>query len=122
EPYVLAADIYAEPPHVRRGGWTWYTGAAGWFYRAGLEWVLGLRVHGDQLLFNPCIPRHWRSYSMVYRHGHSVYDISVENPDAVTQGILALELDGVEQLNTNGISLSDDGQLHKIRLLLGARP
>jgi cyclic beta-1,2-glucan glucanotransferase len=121
EPYVLAADIYAEPPHVRRGGWTWYTGAAGWFYRAGLEWVLGLQVRGDQLLFNPCIPRDWRSYSMVYRHGNSQYDISVENPDAVTQGIVALELDGVEQLNTHSISLSDDAQLHKIRLLIGAR-
>ena len=121
EPYVLAADIYAEPPHVRRGGWTWYTGAAGWFYRAGLEWVLGLQVRGDQLLFNPCIPTVWRGYGMVYRHGNSVYDISIENPDAVTQGIVSLELDGVKQLNSNRLTLSDDGRMHTIRLLLGAR-
>jgi len=56
EPYVLAADIYSEPPHVRRGGWTWYTGAAGWYYRAGLEWVLGLQVRADQCFLIPAFP------------------------------------------------------------------
>ncbi|MCI0536541.1 MAG: hypothetical protein L0Z50_15080 [Verrucomicrobiales bacterium] len=63
EPYVMPGDTYAVPPHTRRGGWTWYTGAAGWFYRAGLEWMLGLRVYGDTLRFDPCILRAWTSYT-----------------------------------------------------------
>lgn len=119
EPYVLAADIYAEPPHVRRGGWTWYTGAAGWFYRAGMEWILGLQVRADRLIFNPCIPRSWRSYSIFYQHKNSRYEITVENPNGVTHGIATLELDGERQLNGPGITLQDDGQLHQVRVLLG---
>jgi cyclic beta-1,2-glucan synthetase len=119
EPYELAADIYSEAPHARRGGWTWYTGASGWFYRAGLESILGLQVRGDRLLFEPCIPRAWQSYSMVYRHGASVYQISIDNPNGATQGIYSLELDGVAQTLGGGIKLADDGQTHKLKLVLG---
>jgi cyclic beta-1,2-glucan synthetase len=119
EPYVLSADIYAEPPHVRRGGWTWYTGAAGWFYRAGLEWILGLRIRGGELLIDPCIPKAWRGYSMVYRHGNTPYEITVENPDGVARGVSVLELDGKRQANGNGIALQDDGQRHQVRVVLG---
>ncbi|WP_446811330.1 GH36-type glycosyl hydrolase domain-containing protein [Methylomonas sp. 2BW1-5-20] len=119
EPYVLAADIYSEAPHARRGGWTWYTGASGWFYRAGLESILGLQVRGDRLMFEPCIPRAWQSYSMVYRHGASVYQISIDNPNGATRGIYSLELDGVAQTLGNGIKLADDGQPHKLKLVLG---
>ncbi|QWF72396.1 phosphorylase [Methylomonas paludis] len=118
EPYVLAADIYSEPPHVRRGGWTWYTGAAGWFYRAGLESILGLQIHGDQLLIKPCIPRSWPSYSMVYQYLNSRYEISVENPDAVCQGVILVELDGISQPDTT-IDLQNDGQVHQLRIILG---
>ena len=64
EPYVVAGDIYAEAPHVGRGGWTWYTGSAGWLYRAGMEWILGFRVRGMTLSIDPCIPRNWPGYSM----------------------------------------------------------
>ncbi|MEX2547052.1 MAG: glucoamylase family protein, partial [Chloroflexota bacterium] len=62
EPYVMAADVYSEPPHVGRGGWTWYTGAAGWMYQAGVEWILGFRLRGTTLLLDPCIPRAWPGY------------------------------------------------------------
>ena len=62
EPYVIAADIYAEPPHVGRGGWTWYTGSAGWMYRAGIEWILGLRLRGTMMHLDPCIPRAWPGF------------------------------------------------------------
>lgn len=117
EPYVLAADIYAESPHVRRGGWTWYTGAAGWFYRAGVESILGLQVCGDKLLFDPCIPRTWHSYSISYQHQTSRYEITVENPDAVSRGVRLIELDGIE--HSGGIGLQADGRLHKVRLVLG---
>src|ERR1700732_4396821 len=63
EPYVVAADIYAEPPHVGRGGWTWYTGSAGWLYRAGVESILGFRVRGTTLGIDPCTPQSWQNYS-----------------------------------------------------------
>jgi cyclic beta-1,2-glucan synthetase len=118
EPYVLAADIYAEAPHVRRGGWTWYTGAAGWFYRAGLEMILGMQIRADTLVLNPCIPKAWPEYSMVYQHKTSRYEITVENPSAVSQGILFMELDGQRQ-TTASIILVDDGQLHRLRVVLG---
>ncbi|OAI13494.1 MULTISPECIES: GH36-type glycosyl hydrolase domain-containing protein [Methylomonas] len=120
EPYVLAADIYSEAPHARRGGWTWYTGAAGWFYRAGLETVLGLQRRGDRLLFAPCIPKGWPAYRMEYRHGGSVYDIHVDNPDSVSRGVVGLELDGVAQSIADGIALLDDGQRHQVSVVLGS--
>ncbi|QSA97767.1 GH36-type glycosyl hydrolase domain-containing protein [Methylococcus sp. EFPC2] len=119
EPYVLAADIYAEPPHVRRGGWTWYTGAAGWYYRAGLEWILGLQVRADRLVFNPCIPRNWHSYSIIYRHDNTLYEITIENPNGVAHGVATIELDGERQSVGSGIALRDDGQAHKVRVVLG---
>jgi cyclic beta-1,2-glucan synthetase len=118
EPYVLAADVYSEAPHARRGGWTWYTGAAGWFYRAGLESILGLQIHADTLLLKPCIPKAWPAYSMRYQHKASRYEITVENPNAVSQGILFMELDGQRQ-TADSISLQDDGQVHQLRVVLG---
>ena len=119
EPYVLAADIYAESPHARRGGWTWYTGAAGWFYRAGMEWILGLQVHAGELVFDPCIPKVWTGYNIFYQHNNTRYEITIENPNGVTQGIATLELDGEPQLNGNRITLQDDGQVHQVRVVLG---
>ncbi|SJM89305.1 GH36-type glycosyl hydrolase domain-containing protein [Crenothrix polyspora] len=119
EPYVLAADIYSEAPHTRRGGWTWYTGASGWYYRAGLEWILGLQVRADKLVFNPCIPKAWRNYNLVYQHGNSRYDISVENPNGVSRGVALIELDDIRQTQGNSIILSNDGQSHLVRVVLG---
>lgn len=118
EPYVLAADIYAEPPHARRGGWTWYTGAAGWYYRVGLETILGLRVCADHLVFDPCIPKAWRSYQMVYQHKSTRYDITVENPNGVTRGIALLELNG-ERVEGDRITLTEDRTQQKVRVVLG---
>jgi cyclic beta-1,2-glucan synthetase len=118
EPYVLAADIYSEPPHARRGGWTWYTGASGWYYRAGLEWVLGLQVRSNTLIFNPCIPKVWRDYSLTYQHQQTRYDIAIENPDGVTRGVVLVELDG-ERQSDNRITLQNDEQIHQVRVVLG---
>ena len=77
EPYAVAADIYSVEPHVGRGGWTWYTGAAGWMYQAGLEGILGLRRQGDRLVVDPCIPSTWPGLSLVVTVGSSFYAISV---------------------------------------------
>ncbi|HEY8098626.1 MAG TPA: glucoamylase family protein [Methylobacter sp.] len=119
EPYVIAADIYAVPPHVRRGGWTWYTGAAGWFYRAGLECLLGLNIRGDKIHFNPCIPREWRSYSLSYQHEETRYEITVNNPGGVSKGIVLIELDGVAQAENDSIPLLHDEQNHKVLVMMG---
>ena len=86
EPYVMAADVYSVPPHIGRGGWTWYTGSAGWMYRVGLEAILGLHRVGEILQIAPCIPKDWPGYEMTYRDGETSYQIRVENPDEVNRG------------------------------------
>jgi len=118
EPYVLAADIYAVPPHVGRGGWTWYTGSAGWMYRAGIEAILGLRKRGQNLELNPCIPPAWRGFTINYRHGATHYEIIIENPHGVSCGITRLELDGMTLAHAL-LPLSDDGMLHHVKAVLG---
>src|SRR5690606_30263513 len=69
EPYVMSADVYTANPHKGHAGWTWYTGAAGWMYQAGIEWILGLRRRGTRLYISPCIPSEWPEYSVHYRFG-----------------------------------------------------
>jgi cyclic beta-1,2-glucan synthetase len=119
EPYVVAGDIYAEAPHVGRGGWTWYTGSAGWLYRAGMEWILGFRVRGMSLSVDPCIPRNWPGYSMKFRYHSSVYDIRIENPSSVTHGVALTEVDGKILPGSAKIPLVDDGATHVIRVVMG---
>ena len=80
EPYVVAADIYSVAPHVGRGGWTWYTGSAGWMYRAGLESILGFHLQGNRLRLEPCIPAHWPGFEIAFKYRTSRYEIRVENP------------------------------------------
>jgi len=96
EPYVAVADVYAEPPHLGRGGWTWYTGSAGWMYRAGIEWILGFRLRGEMLHLNPCIPRDWPGFRISFTYHSSRYDIDVGNPSGVMRGIQRVEMDGRE--------------------------
>ena len=73
EPYVISADVYGVAPHIGRGGWTWYTGSAGWMYRLGIEAILGLQRNGQELRLDPCIPKQWTSYAMTYRVGRTTY-------------------------------------------------
>ncbi|MGH6877085.1 MAG: GH36-type glycosyl hydrolase domain-containing protein, partial [Rhizomicrobium sp.] len=120
EPYVVSADIYSMPPHVGRGGWTWYTGSAGWMYRVMLERILGFRLQGDNLLLDPCIPRAWRGYEISFRRGSAIYEIGVENPLSVSRGILAVKLD--DRMITAKpalIRLTDDGAIHHVKVILG---
>jgi cyclic beta-1,2-glucan synthetase len=119
EPYAVAGDIYAEPPHVGRGGWTWYTGSAGWLYRAGIEWILGFRLRGMTLSIDPCIPREWPGYSIEFRYHSSTYRIRVENPSGVTRGVALTEVDGKLLAGAASIHLVDDGSTHQIRIVLG---
>lgn len=121
EPYVTCADLYSMPPHVGRGGWTWYTGSAGWMYRVALEWMLGFRVQGTNLEFDPCIPCGWPGFEITFRYRSSHYAISVENPLGVCRGVLATKLDG-EMLTGNRkslIPLVDDSATHQVKVVLG---
>jgi len=122
EPYVVAADIYADPPHVGRGGWTWYTGSAGWMYRAGLEWILGFRLRGTMLHLDPCIPRAWQSFAITFRYHSSRYDIVVENPRGVARGVASVALDGAPLAGSGvPIPLADDSATHQVRVVLGSK-
>jgi cyclic beta-1,2-glucan synthetase len=118
EPYVVAADVYSVEPHVGRGGWTWYTGSAGWMYRLGVEAILGLRRVGRVLQINPCIPKRWPAYEVTYRDGETSYRIRVENPDGVNRGVKQVLLDG-ETLPGREIPLLDDSQRHDVHVLMG---
>ncbi len=120
EPYVMAADVYTEPPHVGRGGWTWYTGSAGWMYQAGVEWILGFRLRGTTLLLDPCIPRAWPHYEIDFRYHSATYEIVVENPQGVSRGVASSELDGQALMGGGAaIPLIDDGGTHRVRVVLG---
>lgn len=118
EPYVAAADVYGAPPHVGRGGWTWYTGSAAWLYRAALETLLGFTKRGDCLKFNPHIPADWPGFETDYRQGASLYRCRIENPSGIERGVAEVWMDG-EKMPDGGISLRDDGREHAVRIVLG---
>jgi cyclic beta-1,2-glucan synthetase len=121
EPYVIAADVYGAVPHVGRGGWTWYTGSAGWMQRAGVESILGLRVEGDILRLEPCIPETWPRFTITVRFRSAHYEILVENPDGVCRGIVAVTVDGVANTKwPKGLKMLDDGVTHHVTVRLGA--
>ncbi len=118
EPYSVAADIYSTPPYRGRGGWTWYTGAAGWLYRLGLEAILGITRKGDRLIINPCIPECWHEFRITIRHDSSIYHIYVENPEGISSGIISVEMDG-EYFTEGDIPLADDQAEHNIKVIMG---
>jgi cyclic beta-1,2-glucan synthetase len=121
EPYSVAADIYAHPMHFGRGGWTWYTGSAGWMYRVGLESILGLRRRGEALSINPCIPASWPEYRVLWRFGRTRYEIHVENPERRSRGVKRAEQDG-RPVDPAAVPLVDDGQVHRVKVVLGRVP
>jgi cyclic beta-1,2-glucan synthetase len=118
EPYVVAGDVCAHPDHAGRAGWTWYTGSAGWMYRAGLESILGLRRHGETFELDPCIPASWPEYAITWRFGRTRYEISVTNPERRCRGVGEATLDGLA-VDARTIALVDDGGTHEVRVVLG---
>ena len=120
EPYVVAADVYANPRHVGRGGWTWYTGAAGWMQRAGIESILGLRLRGAILSLDPCIPKAWPSFEMTIRYRSARYEILVDNSAGAGRDIAFAQLDDTVILERPlRVVLADDGRTHRLRVRLG---
>ena len=118
EPYVVAADVYTNPQHLGRGGWTWYTGSSGWMYRVGLEDILGFRIEKCKLFMNPCIPKDWKEYSIKYSYGSTKYDIEVKNPDKMNRGVSSIVVDGL-LVKGGYISLVDDGVEHFVVVEMG---
>ena len=118
EPYVMAADVYSVPPHVGRGGWTWYTGTASWVYKSGLEYILGFRKSAGELVIDPHIAQKWAEYSIQYRYTDTVYQITVRNPKNVCGGVASVTVDG-NILKGNAVSLINDGKIHTIEVIMG---
>ena len=118
EPYVMCADIYGTSPHTGRGGWTWYTGAAGWMYRLTVETLLGLQLEVDKLRLAPCIPDHWDSYKIHYRYRETFYHILIKRVGKKAERVIRMNVDGIEQ-HQDVISLADDRQEHHVEVDLG---
>jgi cellobiose phosphorylase len=121
EPYVVAADVYARPPHVGRGGWTWYTGSAGWMYRLIVESLLGLQLEDGQLRLKPCLPAEWNGFALQYRHGETLYRIDVRRVAAGVEPTadVRLMMDG-KPLTDSSIPLTDDRREHHVEIELSA--
>jgi cellobiose phosphorylase len=116
EPYVVTADVYAVPPHVGRGGWSWYTGSSGWMYRLILESLLGLTRSATHLKLEPRMPQDWNTFSLSYRYGGTIYEIRVtKGPTSAP----IMTVDGVPQPDRL-IALRDSGGSHRVELLVPA--
>lgn len=115
EPYVAAGDVYSCGANTGRSGWTWYTGAAAWMYAVYLEDILGFKLHGDRLAFEPCLPPGWDKVSMEFLYGESVYKIDLFNPEGRDKGMHSLLLDGRA---CGEIILKDDKETHHIKVII----
>ncbi len=116
EPYVVAADVYAVAPHSGRGGWSWYTGSAGWMYRLFVESLLGLTRESDRLRFTPCLPADWEAFTIRYRYGTTVYEIVVQQVLAGAEEEIdatVVTLNGVAQSDSS-VQLVDDQAEHRV--------
>jgi cellobiose phosphorylase len=120
EPYVVAADVYAVPPHTGRGGWTWYTGSAAWMYRLIVESLLGLRLEVNKLRFAPCLPADWEGFKLHYRYRETVYHIAVLQTPA-EHGEMRVTVDGIEQ-HDKTIPLVDDRKEHGVEVRIRGGP
>lgn len=118
EPYVIAADVYAIEPHTGRGGWSWYTGSAGWMYNVGIEHILGFNKKADKIIFDPSIPADWREYEIRYNYNETIYNITVKNPNGINKGVKSIILDNQER-EGNILELIDDHREHKVEVIMG---
>jgi cyclic beta-1,2-glucan synthetase len=118
EPYVIAADIGSAPPHVGRGGWTWYTGAAAWTWRLGIEAILGLRRSAELLRIDPCLPRDWPGFTATVRTDGGTLEIEVDNHDRVGRGVAGISVDGVP-IRGNAITMPRGGTVLRVQVRLG---
>ena len=116
EPYVIAADIYGAGNLVGRGGWTWYTGSSSWYYKAGIEYLLGLKVEEGYLKIEPCIPKDWNEYQIQYKYKGSIYNIKILNYEGKNKGVTKVILNGVEV--ENKIKLDGSRNVYNIEAIM----
>ncbi len=120
EPYVIAADVYSTAPHAGRGGWTWYTGSAGWMYRAGIEGLLGLSRQATSLRLNPCFPKHWPDVSATIKLGGATFKVMVSNPELTGQGIVSAQMNVTTlPVGPDGVAIPIRDGEHVLRVVLG---
>jgi cyclic beta-1,2-glucan synthetase len=117
---VVAADVYALSPHTGRGGWTWYTGSAGWMYRFIVESLLGLQLEVDRLRFAPYLPADWKSFKVHYRYRETLYHINIQQTHAQNAG-MTVTVDGINQ-DDKAIHLVDDRKEHTVDIELYVSP
>lgn len=117
EPYVIAADVYGAGNLAGQGGWTWYTGSSSWYYKAGIEYLLGLKVEKGYIRIEPCIPKEWKEYQMQYKWKESIYNIKVKNPEGKNTGVSKVILNGEEVENC--IKLDGSRNIYQIEVIMG---
>lgn len=117
EPYVVSADIYGQKNLAGRGGWTWYTGSASWMYEAGIKYLLGLRIENQKLKLEPCIPSHWKEYSIRYQYGASIYHIHVSNPEGKEKGVTKFKVNE-QEVPEKEIALNASGGIYRIEVTM----
>jgi len=117
EPYCLAADIYGAGNLAGRGGWTWYTGSSSWMYKAGIEYILGLKVKKGILSIEPCIPKDWKEYSIQYHYGSSIYNIKIKNPDGKNIGVSKFIFNG-NVLEEKKVKMFDNNKVNEIEIIM----
>ncbi len=132
EPFVIPADVYGAGNLAGRGGWTWYTGSSSWFYVAGIEYILGIKIKQNVMYFNPCIPKEWKEFTCRYKYKNSIYNIKVLNPNAKNTGVTKVSLNGKEieteltdrkilsnienDIIQNGIMLDGSGKIFNVEV------
>ena len=119
EPYVIAADIYGAKNLAGRGGWTWYTGSSSWYYIAGIEYILGLKIKENVLSINPCIPKDWKEYFIRYKYGESIYNIKVKNPNGKNK-VEKVEkfIVNEQEIEEKQIKLDGSGKVYNIEIIM----
>ena len=118
EPYVIPADVYGSGNLLGRGGWTWYTGSSGWFYKAGIEYILGLRIEEGILSIKPCIPKEWKEYQIRYKYKTSIYNITIKNLSESHENIVKeFFIDG-HKAQEKEVKLIDNGRIYEIEVII----
>ena len=116
EPYVIPADIYGSQNLLGRGGWSWYTGSSSWYYIAGIENILGLKIENQNLSLNPCVPKEWEEYFIQYKFGQSIYNIEVKNIDK-TNEIQKIIINN-QEIKEKQIKLIDNQRINDIEITI----
>ena len=114
EPYSIPADVYGNGNLLGRGGWTWYTGSSGWYYVAGIEYILGMKINNNVLSFNPCIPKDWTDINIKYKYIDSIYNIIISNPNRKNKGVIKVKINGKD--SRNNIELDGSGKIFNVEI------